>query len=99
MPPEPTWYVYILRCADDTLYTGITTDLTRRVREHNTGTMLGARYTRARRPVEPVYVEAAETRSVAARREAQLKRMSRADKLALIGHHRAANTDSHDRPD
>ena len=84
MPPEPSWYVYILRCADDTLYTGITTDLARRVEEHNAGRLSGARYTRARRPVQAVYVEEVETRALAARREAALKRMSRADKLALI---------------
>lgn len=93
MPPEPTWYVYILRCADASLYTGITTDLRRRIEEHNAGRLVGARYTRARRPVEPVYVEAVETRSLAARREAELKRMSRSDKLALITRHRARATD------
>lgn len=84
MRPEATWFVYILRCADGTLYTGITTDLQRRIEEHNAGSSTAARYTRARRPVTPVYVEGAEDRATAARREAALKRMSRADKLGLI---------------
>ena len=77
-----TWHVYILRCADGTLYTGITTDLERRVEEHNAGT--GARYTAPRRPVELVYSERASDRSAAGRREAAIKKLSRADKLELI---------------
>ena len=74
--------VYILRCADGTLYSGYTTDLERRVAEHNRGT--GAKYTRSRRPVEPVYRETFSEKGEALRREAALKRMSRAEKLALI---------------
>jgi putative endonuclease len=75
-------FAYILRCADGTLYTGWTTDLERRVAEHNCGR--GARYTRARRPVRLVYAESCADRGAAMRREAALKRLSRPDKLALI---------------
>jgi len=77
------WFVYLLRCADDTLYTGICTAVERRVGEHNAGP-LGARYTRARRPVVLVYCEAAANRSEALRREREIKRRDRAWKLALI---------------
>lgn len=80
---NPGWYVYILRCADDTLYTGVTTDLRRRFYEHNSPHG-GARYTRSRQPVRMVYAEAASNRSEACRREYQLKRFSRASKEALI---------------
>ncbi|MBI5450259.1 MAG: GIY-YIG nuclease family protein [Gammaproteobacteria bacterium] len=82
------WFVYILRCADDTLYTGVTTDPPRRLREHNQGHD-SARYTRARRPVTLVYTEAATDRAAACRREAQIKRYRRTDKLALITAHPA----------
>lgn len=76
------WWVYLLRCADGTLYAGITTDLERRLAEHN-GEGPGARYTRSRRPVELVYAEPAASRAEAARREAAIKRLDRAQKLAL----------------
>ena len=76
------WYVYLLRCADDTVYAGCTTDPQRRLDQHNTGR--GAKYTRARRPVTLVYLEQAENHSQALRREAALKRLSRKEKLALI---------------
>lgn len=76
------WYVYLLRCADGTLYAGCTTDPRRRLQQHNAGR--GAKYTRARRPVTLVYVEQAEDHSQALRREAALKRLSRKEKLALI---------------
>lgn len=76
------WYVYLLRCADDTLYAGCTTDPQRRLEQHNAGR--GAKYTRARRPVTLVYVEQAEDHNQALRREAALKRLSRKEKLALI---------------
>ena len=78
------WRVYMLRCADGSLYTGITTDVGRRVAEHNGEGDLGARYTRSRRPVALVYVEAAASRAEAARREAAIKRLGRARKLALL---------------
>jgi len=77
------WYVYILRCADDTLYTGITTDVARRLEEHNAGTA-GARYTRSRRPVAVIHVETADDRAQATRREAEIKRLERTAKLDLI---------------
>ena len=77
------WRVYMLRCADGSLYTGITTDITRRVAEHNGEGGPGARYTRSRRPVELVYVEPADSRAEAARREAAIKQLDRARKLAL----------------
>jgi putative endonuclease len=77
------WWVYLLRCADGTLYTGITTDVMRRVAEHNGEGGAGARYTRSRRPVQLVYVEAAASRAAASRREAEIKQLDRARKLAL----------------
>lgn len=80
-----TWFVYILRCADGSLYTGISTDPQRRLREHNTGTRLAARYTRARRPLELLYQETAANRAAACRREAALKKLPRVAKLELCG--------------
>ena len=77
------WWVYMLRCADGSLYTGITTDVARRVAEHNGESGSGARYTRSRRPVQLVYLEAAASRTEASRREAAIKRLDRARKLAL----------------
>jgi len=78
-----TWFVYILRCADDTLYTGITTDVARRIDEHNAGKAPGARYTRGRRPVRLAYAEEAVNRSAASSREAAIKQLDRSRKLAL----------------
>ena len=77
------WIVYMLRCADDSLYTGITTDIARRLAEHNGEGGLCARYTRSRRPVTFAYSESVDGRSEAARREAAIKRLDRARKLAL----------------
>jgi putative endonuclease len=77
------WYVYMLACADGTLYTGITIDLARRIAEHNGEGGPGARYTRSRRPVMLVYSEAASNRSDASQREAAIKQLDRARKLAL----------------
>ena len=77
------WCVYMLRCADGSLYTGITTDVVRRVAEHNGDGPLGARYTRSRRPVQLVHVEPAANRAEATRREAAIKQLDRARKLAL----------------
>lgn len=74
---------YILRCADDTLYTGITTDIDRRTREHNTDNKKWAKYTRARRPVELLYFETFNTRSEACKREYSIKHMTRDEKLTL----------------
>ncbi|MDD5388755.1 MAG: GIY-YIG nuclease family protein [Gallionellaceae bacterium] len=80
----PTWFVYILRCADDTLYTGVTTDPERRLREHNAGGKLGARYTRSRRPVALLHHEIAASRAEACRREVAIKKLTRDAKLALL---------------
>ncbi len=79
------WYVYLLRCSDGTYYTGVTTDVTRRVREHNgeAGGRAGAKYTKARRPVRLVYQETAENRSAAQMREHVLRTMSREEKVKL----------------
>lgn len=79
------WFVYLLRCSDGSFYAGITTDVKRRVLEHNTHDVLGARYTRGRRPVVLVWSEPHANRSGASRREAELKRMRRSSKLALLG--------------
>jgi len=76
-------YVYILECADGSLYTGYTTDVGRRVAEHNAGE--GAKYTRGRTPVEVVHVEAFGTRSAAMSREYEIKQLSRAAKERLVG--------------
>jgi len=83
MKSSKQWFVYILSCHDNSLYTGITTDLKRRVIEHNE-TNKGARYTRARRPVKLVYSESAADRSAASKREAQLKSLPTHEKRALI---------------
>lgn len=77
------WFVYLLRCADGTLYTGVTTDLARRLDEHNGDNHRGARYTRSRRPVELLHSEPAMSRSEACRREAAIRKMKRSAKLAL----------------
>jgi putative endonuclease len=77
------WMVYLARCRDGTLYTGITTDPERRLREHNRG--LGAAYTRSRLPVTLVYRELAASRSQALRREYAIKSLPRAAKEALAG--------------
>lgn len=74
--------VYILRCGDGSLYTGITTDLERRVAVHNSGK--GAKYTRSHLPVEPVYYEMVPDKSTALRRERAIKAMTRAEKMELI---------------
>ena len=76
------WCVYILHCADGTLYTGCTNDLTRRLNTHQAGK--GAKYTRSRLPVELAYSEPAADRSQALRREAAIKRLPRQEKLVLI---------------
>lgn len=77
------YHLYILRCADATLYTGITTDVTRRVREHNTS-LFGAKYTRGRRPVSLVFTRVFPNRSIAATEEARIKRLARKKKILLI---------------
>ena len=76
------WTVYLLRCADGSLYTGITTDLNRRCQQHNAGT--ASRYTRSRRPTCLVYQEAHANRSQASKREAAIKALSRRQKESMI---------------
>jgi len=75
--------VYVLRCGDGSLYTGITNDLERRLAAHRAGT--ASRYTRSRRPVRLVYRERRRSRSAALKREAAIKRLPRAAKLRIIG--------------
>ena len=77
------YYVYILECSDKTLYTGWTSNLEKRIQEHNDGKN-GAKYTRTRRPVRLVYTETCSCLSEALKREAKIKRMSRLGKLELI---------------
>ena len=77
------WYVYIVECCDKTLYTGITTELERRLAEHNNSDEKGARYTRMRRPVKLVYHETAKSRGEATKRETAIKRMKRSSKIRL----------------
>ncbi len=84
MTPLPTtWYVYIVSCRDNTLYTGVTKDLSRRLKEHNKGKK-GAKYTRARRPVELVYSEMWHSRSEACKREYWFKKLTLAEKAKII---------------
>jgi putative endonuclease len=78
------WYTYIVRCRDDSLYTGITKDLDRRILEHNTDNKLGAKSLRHRRPVSLVYCEKYVTQADAAKREMSIKRWTRKYKLKLI---------------
>jgi putative endonuclease len=73
----------MLKCADNTLYTGITNDISRRVHEHNTS-VLGAKYTRARRPVSVAYMHVCADRAEALREEARIKKLPRLKKLALV---------------
>jgi putative endonuclease len=77
------WYTYIVKCSDNSLYTGITTDLERRVNEHNSSNK-GAKYTKTRRPVKLVYNETHTDRSSSCKRESEIKKLSRTDKLKII---------------
>ncbi|MBT0663685.1 GIY-YIG nuclease family protein [Geobacter pelophilus] len=76
------WQVYIILCSDDTLYTGITTDMERRFQQHAAGG--GAKYFRGRQPLQVVYLERGHSRSSAARRETQIKSMNRPEKELLV---------------
>ncbi len=80
-----TWFVYMVRCSDDSLYTGVTTDVERRVKEHNGEgkNAVGAKYTNARRPVVLVYKKRKKNRSYAQKEEAELKKLSREEKQRL----------------
>lgn len=82
------WYVYILRCKDDTLYCGITPDLQKRLEQHRSGK--GTKYTRGRGPLTLVYSEACATHPDALKREAAIKRLSRPEKVELIHRYKAA---------
>ena len=81
-PSDGVWFVYLLRCADDSLYTGITNDVSRRCDQHNAGT--ASRYTRSRLPIRLVYEEVLTSRSLALKREATMKALSRTEKESLI---------------
>lgn len=83
IPGSGPWFVYLLLCRDNTFYCGITTDLVRRMAEHNSAEK-GARYTRGRRPVQLVYAEATASKAQATKREGRIKKMNRAQKTALI---------------
>ena len=77
------YYLYIIKCADKTLYTGITTDLNRRITEHNSS-KLGAQYTSTRRPVKLVYSKKYKNRSLASREENRIKKLSKFEKIQII---------------
>ena len=77
-------FVYIVECADGTYYTGYTTDVKRRLNEHNYSIKRAAKYTRSRRPVRLIYTEQLESVSAALRREHRIKKMSRSQKIALV---------------
>ena len=79
---DVAWFIYMLRCADDSLYTGITTDVSRRCDQHKAGT--ASRYTRSRLPIRLVYEEVLTSRSLALKREAAMKALSRMEKESLI---------------
>jgi putative endonuclease len=83
MTTNNTWYVYLLRCKDNSLYAGITTDINRRLHQHN-HTKLGAKYTRAKRPVTLVFLEAASDKSTASKREYQIRKLTKLNKEELV---------------
>lgn len=78
-----TWWVYLLRCNDNSLYAGVTTDIHRRIDEHN-NSKLGAKYTRARRPVSLAYLEQADNKSIACKREYQIRHLTKLKKEQLV---------------
>lgn len=78
------WYVYIVQCSDDSLYTGITIDLKRRIYEHNNDNVKGSKYLRGKRPVNIVYFEEVKNQSEARKRESAIKNWKRKYKLELI---------------
>jgi predicted GIY-YIG superfamily endonuclease len=82
LPSGDKWFVYVVRCVDGSLYTGITKDVKRRCGQHNAGT--ASRYTRSRRPIKLVWQEAKPSQSAALKREAAIKAMTRIEKLAMI---------------
>ena len=86
-----SWFVYLLRCADNSLYAGITTDIERRVKEHNDDNKRAAKYTRARRPVALAYMEKAEDKKCAAQREYRLRKLNKPAKEALVSQYQEQN--------
>ena len=82
-PEEDTWNVYVVRCADGSLYTGIAKSLTKRIEEHNSANT-GAKYTRTRRPVSLAYSETCTSHSLATKREIAIKSLTKAQKEALV---------------
>lgn len=83
MTTNNTWFVYLLRCNDNSLYAGITTDIERRLHQHN-HTKLGAKYTRAKRPVTLAFIETATDKSTASKREYQLRKLTKMQKERLV---------------
>ncbi|MCB1688872.1 MAG: GIY-YIG nuclease family protein [Halioglobus sp.] len=81
---DGAWHVYILKCADGSLYTGVARDLQRRLRQHNGALAGGSRYTRGRRPVELLWSASEPDRGAAQRREALIKKLTRDEKLRLL---------------
>ena len=77
-----SWCVYIVKCSDNSLYTGVSSNLVSRIKKHNTGQ--GAKYTKTRRPVKLVYEEQLENKSISLKREMEIKKLSRDEKLKLI---------------
>jgi len=90
MTTDNTWFVYFLRCNDNSLYAGITTDIERRLYQHN-HSKLGAKYTRAKRPVTLAFIETASNKSNASKREYQLKQLSKAQKEQLVSTYTVKN--------
>jgi len=78
-----TWWIYLLRCSDNSLYAGVTTDIDRRIDEHN-NSKLGAKYTRAKRPVHLAYLEESDSRSNACKREYQIRHLTKLKKEQLV---------------
>jgi putative endonuclease len=95
MPGRMNWHIYIILCSDDSLYTGITTDVERRFRQHADGH--GAKYFRGRQPRRLLYLESGHSRSTAGKREAEIKAMKRTDKCLLASSARNEIAGNHER--
>jgi putative endonuclease len=89
---KSVWHIYMVRCSDNTLYTGIAMDVNRRLEEHNSDNRLGAKYTRTRRPVQLVYQEAVNSRSEAAKREHAIRTLNKKDKELLVQQYTKKNS-------
>ena len=88
---KPSWYVYILRCADNSLYTGIAMDVDKRIKQHNGIDNKGAKYTRNRQPVRLVYQEPSNSRSAASKREHAIKTLKKSQKELLVDLYQVEN--------